>query len=69
MIKDINCEPPKIGCRSWKRKSPPIRKEPNELSNGSIASTLRLKIDFSDRVLTAAHHNGRCVQIDANDLA
>ena len=53
-----------------KRKSPPTRKEPSVPSSGSTVLTRRLKIDFSDRVMTAAaQHNGRSVRIGANDLA
>ena len=39
-------------------------------SSGCIVFTRRLKIDFSDRMITStAHHNVRSVQIGANDLA
>ena len=64
----ISCGQPKIGLQSSKRRSRLTRKGPTERSSGSIVSTPRLKIDFSDRVMTAAaHRNGRSAQIGANN--
>jgi hypothetical protein len=50
----INSARPKIGLRSWKRRSLLIRKELSGLSGGFIASTRRLKIDFFSRAIAAA---------------
>ena len=50
----ISCVRPKIGWRSWRQRSPPIRREPSERSSGSIAFTRRSKIDFCGRGMTVA---------------
>ena len=50
----ISSAQPKIGSRSSKQKSTPMRKEPTEPSSGFIASTQRLKIDFFSRAIAAA---------------
>ena len=50
----ISCARLKIGLRSWKRRSPLIRRAPSGLSSGSIASTQRLKIDFFSGATTVA---------------
>ena len=57
----ISCGQPKIGLQSSKRRSRLTRKGPTERSSGSIVSTPRLKIDFSDRVMTAAAHRKQFV--------
>ena len=44
----------KIGLRSWKQRSPLISKERTGPSNGSIASTPKLKIDFFRRAIAPA---------------
>src|SRR3974390_2399338 len=62
----ISCARPKIGLQSWKRRSALIRNEPSALSNGSIASTPKLRIDFCGRVpIKAARHNSRTVPAGA----
>ena len=50
----ISCARLKIEMRSWKQRSPLISKERTGPSNGSIASTPKLKIDFFRRAIALA---------------
>ena len=59
---------PKIGLPSLRPKWRRTGSEPSAQSSGSIASTLRLRIDFFGRLtIVAARHNDRRVQIGGND--